>query len=169
MESDGLIERTVYPEVPPRVEYQLTPFGETLRPVIDAMWAWGKQTRESRQQEEFSRKPEQKLLRFKGIQFILFPATVELRSTGQPGAAVPTCSSKVKIPTLTAKNAVRMGHPIHRSFITSSLLRLILTQGPGPAWRWLLSKSRRCWRRLPGCRACRIFRPFRSSSGGWRS
>jgi len=47
MESDGLIERTVYPEVPPRVEYQLTPFGETLRPVIDAMWAWGKQTREA--------------------------------------------------------------------------------------------------------------------------
>jgi DNA-binding HxlR family transcriptional regulator len=47
MESDGLIERTVYPEVPPRVEYQLTPFGETLRPVIDAMWAWGKRTREA--------------------------------------------------------------------------------------------------------------------------
>lgn len=47
MERDGLIERTVYAEVPPRVEYQLTAFGETLRPVIDAMWAWGKQTREA--------------------------------------------------------------------------------------------------------------------------
>jgi DNA-binding HxlR family transcriptional regulator len=47
MERDGLIKRTVFPEVPPRVEYQLTKFGETLRPVIDAMWTWGKQTREA--------------------------------------------------------------------------------------------------------------------------
>ena len=44
MERDGLIKRTVYAEVPPRVEYQLTPFGETLRPVIEAMWTWGRQT-----------------------------------------------------------------------------------------------------------------------------
>ena len=47
MERDGLIARTVYAEVPPRVEYQLTPFGKTLHPVIDAMWNWGKQTREA--------------------------------------------------------------------------------------------------------------------------
>ena len=47
MEHDGVIARTVYAEVPPKVEYQLTPFGETLRPVIDAMWTWGKQTREA--------------------------------------------------------------------------------------------------------------------------
>ena len=47
MERDGLIARTVYAEVPPKVEYQLSPFGETLRPVIDAMWTWGKQTREA--------------------------------------------------------------------------------------------------------------------------
>lgn len=47
MERDGLIGRTVYAEVPPRVEYQLTPLGETLRPVIDAMAAWGTQTREA--------------------------------------------------------------------------------------------------------------------------
>ena len=46
MERDGLIQRTVYAEVPPRVEYRLTAFGETLRPVIDAMYAWGTQTRE---------------------------------------------------------------------------------------------------------------------------
>ena len=50
--SDGLIGRTVYPEVPPRVEYQITPFGETLRPVIDAMWTWGKQTREAHERKE---------------------------------------------------------------------------------------------------------------------
>jgi DNA-binding HxlR family transcriptional regulator len=41
MERDGLLQRRVYPEVPPRVEYQLTPRGKTLEPVIDAMCAWG--------------------------------------------------------------------------------------------------------------------------------
>jgi DNA-binding HxlR family transcriptional regulator len=43
LEADAIVERTVYPEVPPRVEYQLTPLGATLRPVIDAMYAWGMQ------------------------------------------------------------------------------------------------------------------------------
>lgn len=41
MESDGIITRTVYPEVPPRVEYALSPLGETMRPILDAMQAWG--------------------------------------------------------------------------------------------------------------------------------
>jgi DNA-binding HxlR family transcriptional regulator len=41
MERDGLVHRRVYPEVPPRVEYQLTARGKTLEPVIDAMCAWG--------------------------------------------------------------------------------------------------------------------------------
>ncbi len=41
MESDGIIVRTVYAEVPPRVEYSLSPLGETLRPILDAMQAWG--------------------------------------------------------------------------------------------------------------------------------
>src|SRR5262249_33006997 len=41
MEEDGLIHRTVFPEVPPRVEYELTSRGETLRPIIDAMYKWG--------------------------------------------------------------------------------------------------------------------------------
>ena len=42
MEADGIITRTVYPEVPPRVEYALSPLGETMRPILDAMEAWGR-------------------------------------------------------------------------------------------------------------------------------
>ena len=41
MESDGIITRTVYPEVPPRVEYALSELGESMRPILDAMQAWG--------------------------------------------------------------------------------------------------------------------------------
>ena len=41
MEADGIIIRTVYPEVPPRVEYSLSPLGETMRPILNAMQAWG--------------------------------------------------------------------------------------------------------------------------------
>ena len=42
MEKDGIIIRTVYPEVPPRVEYSLSELGESMRPILDSMEAWGK-------------------------------------------------------------------------------------------------------------------------------
>ena len=41
MEEDGLLIRTVYPEVPPRVEYTLTETGYSLKPVLDALGDWG--------------------------------------------------------------------------------------------------------------------------------
>ena len=41
MESDGLVHREVFAEVPPRVEYSLTDTGRSLKPIIDAMRSWG--------------------------------------------------------------------------------------------------------------------------------
>lgn len=46
MEESGLLTRTVYPEVPPRVEYTLTELGQSLRPVLDALWNWGNNYKE---------------------------------------------------------------------------------------------------------------------------
>ncbi len=43
MEDQGIVQRIIYPEVPPRVEYTLTAYGETLRSVIDALRDWGEQ------------------------------------------------------------------------------------------------------------------------------
>jgi len=41
MEEDGIVTRTVYPEVPVRVEYALSELGETMRPIINSMFEWG--------------------------------------------------------------------------------------------------------------------------------
>lgn len=41
MEDDGIITRTVYPEVPPRVEYALSHLGKSMEPILDAMEQWG--------------------------------------------------------------------------------------------------------------------------------
>ena len=41
MEADGIITRTVYPEVPPRVEYALSDLGRSMQPIMDAMEQWG--------------------------------------------------------------------------------------------------------------------------------
>lgn len=51
MVNDGIIVRTVYPEVPPRVEYSLSSLGETMRPIIDAMAQWGESYKEKYRSE----------------------------------------------------------------------------------------------------------------------
>lgn len=43
MEEDGIVTRTVYPKVPPRVEYALSELGESMRPILDAMLKWGQE------------------------------------------------------------------------------------------------------------------------------
>ena len=48
MEADGIVSRTVYPEVPPRVEYALTELGESMRPIIKSMENWGIAYKEQR-------------------------------------------------------------------------------------------------------------------------
>ena len=49
MEADGIITRTVYPEVPPRVEYALSDLGESMRPSMDAMEIWGTEYKKSKE------------------------------------------------------------------------------------------------------------------------
>lgn len=41
LEADGIIERIIFPEIPPRVEYTITEYGKTLLPIIDSMYQWG--------------------------------------------------------------------------------------------------------------------------------
>ena len=43
LEEDGIVKRTIYPEVPPRVEYELTDFGKTLIPMLNEIAKWGKE------------------------------------------------------------------------------------------------------------------------------
>ena len=49
MEADGIVTRTVYPEVPPRVEYALSDLGESMRPIMDALAAWGTDYKKSKE------------------------------------------------------------------------------------------------------------------------
>ena len=47
MEANGLVHRDVYAEVPPRVEYSLTELSQSLKPILDAMWNWGEDYKNS--------------------------------------------------------------------------------------------------------------------------
>lgn len=48
MEADGIVIRTVYAEVPPKVEYSLSELGESMRPILESMQAWGESYQEQR-------------------------------------------------------------------------------------------------------------------------
>jgi DNA-binding HxlR family transcriptional regulator len=52
MEQDKILVRTVFPEVPPHVEYNLSELGETMRPIISAMENWGKDYKEIIEKEQ---------------------------------------------------------------------------------------------------------------------
>ena len=52
LEKDGIITRTVFPEVPPRVEYALSELGNSLRPILHAMRAWGVHYQQLEREEE---------------------------------------------------------------------------------------------------------------------
>ncbi|WP_308443834.1 winged helix-turn-helix transcriptional regulator [Paenibacillus glycanilyticus] len=43
LEEDGIVNRIVYNQVPPKVEYELTPYGDSLRPILDSLCNWGEQ------------------------------------------------------------------------------------------------------------------------------
>ena len=58
LEEDGIIERKVYAVVPPKVEYSISKSGETLKPIIDAMWEWGKTFLENLPKERLKPKPK---------------------------------------------------------------------------------------------------------------
>ncbi len=51
MESDGIVHREVYQQVPPKVEYSLTPLGESLKPILDSMHEWGIKVLEQQTQD----------------------------------------------------------------------------------------------------------------------
>lgn len=52
MEEDGIVVRTVFPEVPPHVEYSLSPLGGSLCPILDAMERWGSEYKSRSAEEE---------------------------------------------------------------------------------------------------------------------
>lgn len=73
LEDDGLIKRKVYAEVPPKVEYSISEAGESLKPIVDAMWHWGKRFLKELPEEKLSRTPASSL-----------PSTVSHQAKGLP-------------------------------------------------------------------------------------
>ncbi len=59
LEKDGIVNRKVYPVVPPKVEYSLTPLGHNLEPILVAMQNWGNEVSEYRKEQaiEFEQSP----------------------------------------------------------------------------------------------------------------
>ncbi len=58
LEADGIVQRTVYAEVPPRVDYELTELGQSLKPVLLVMRKWGSTYSELQGEPPHAREPE---------------------------------------------------------------------------------------------------------------
>ncbi|MBM7542105.1 DNA-binding HxlR family transcriptional regulator [Amphibacillus cookii] len=54
LEAEGIISRKVYPQVPPKVEYTITVYGETLKPILEAMHQWGRKHTEIMQKQSIN-------------------------------------------------------------------------------------------------------------------
>lgn len=52
LENDGLVNRKVYPVVPPKVEYSLTSYGQSLKPILKSLYLWGEIHKENKAYEE---------------------------------------------------------------------------------------------------------------------
>lgn len=59
LEASGLIKRTVYPVIPPKVEYELTELGQSMKPIIIAMYQWGRDYQDKESEETASAKQTQ--------------------------------------------------------------------------------------------------------------
>jgi DNA-binding HxlR family transcriptional regulator len=57
LEEDGVIERKVYAEVPPKVEYSISRQGQSLKPIIDALWNWGRNFLDNLPEEQADERP----------------------------------------------------------------------------------------------------------------
>jgi DNA-binding HxlR family transcriptional regulator len=66
MEDDNLVNRKIYPEVPPRVEYSLTEIGKSLSPILDAMHKWGSRYKQVRGAKPQVKKTVDKACAMKG-------------------------------------------------------------------------------------------------------
>jgi DNA-binding HxlR family transcriptional regulator len=48
LEKDGIVQREIYKEIPPKVEYSLTDFGKTLEPIVNQLWSFGEEVIENK-------------------------------------------------------------------------------------------------------------------------
>ena len=97
LEEDGVIVRTVYPEVPPRVEYALSDLGNSMRPILDSMEQWGGTIKRwSRQVTRENKRAGEAPWHIQGCSPCSF-------LSGQPGAGL---SLKQPAPTAMAVGAV---------------------------------------------------------------
>ena len=111
LENDGVIRRTVYPEVPPRVEYAITEFGKTLIPVMQALCNWGPRILRSRTHPHTSARQKRERISDAGSQ-------PSFSSSSLPD--LPSKSLPVKAKPLT-QGGGRLEFPGNEKIITAGI------------------------------------------------